>query len=124
MARDERELREARWPFPSGLPDQAMSFVNADTTSPADPECRVAADEPARAVAVRGEVAVVAELIAHDDEGGVERRADLVDGTERVVERQFGDDALEFLGITQRMIRTRREDVQDHDVPAFSRPAG
>ena len=58
MACDERELREARWPFPSGLPDQAMSFVNADTTSPADPECRVAADEPARAVAVRGEVAV------------------------------------------------------------------
>lgn len=35
-----------------------MSFVNADTTSPADPECHVAADEPARAVAVRGEVAV------------------------------------------------------------------
>ena len=35
-----------------------MSFVNADTTSPADPECRVAADEPARAVAVRGEIAV------------------------------------------------------------------
>ena len=43
----------------------------------------------------------------------------LVDGTERVVEWQFGDDALEFLGITQRMIRTRREEVQDHDAPAF-----
>ena len=35
-----------------------MSFVNADTTSPADPECHVAADEPVRAVAVRGEVRV------------------------------------------------------------------
>ena len=44
-----------------------------------------------RARPVRGQVAVVAELVAHDDECGVERRSDLVDGAE--------DEAHELVGV-------------------------
>ena len=50
---------------------------------------------------------------------GFEPTIDLIDGLERIIRRQFNDSPLELLWITQRMIRTLREEVQDHDVPAF-----
>ena len=45
---------------------------------------------------------------------GFEPTIDLIDGLERIIQRQFNDSPLELLGITQRMIRARRKKIQHH----------